>query len=151
MKTDTPAPPALSYAYDPATDVMEIEGMRYTGSLFRHFAKGGLALDVPMKIVKREEGVITLQAIAAEEKVAAVLAPVKEELAELKGLLSEVRKMLGVPENSSIINWTGTVLQFRDLLLRSVRACAGVGSPILCQCATALKKYNEAIPPEPEA
>ena len=138
----------LRFSYNPETDVMEIEGMRYTGSLFRSFAAGGLALETPMKIVKRDNGVITLQTIAEEEKVAAALAPVKAELVDLSGLMVKVRTALRVPENVSILDWAPKVIQFRDLPLRSVTRCAGVGSPILCQCATAHKKHQDAIPEE---
>lgn len=139
----------LSYSYDLKTDVMEIEGMFYTGSLFRHFAAGGLALDVPMTITKRDNGVLTLKTISEEEKVAAAVAPVQTSLTDCRDVLASVRAALQVPENTSIMDWAPKVIQFRDLLFRSVRACAGIGSPVLCQCAVAHRKHNEAIPQEP--
>lgn len=46
--------------YDPASDVLTIEGVRYSGVLFR-----GLGMirpsDRPFQIVAREDGVITLR------------------------------------------------------------------------------------------
>lgn len=51
----------LSIAYDDATDVLTIDGMRYSGELFRMFASNGLALNEWMAITSRDDGVITLR------------------------------------------------------------------------------------------
>jgi hypothetical protein len=50
----------MQFAYDPVDDVLTIEGIRYSGDLFRYFA-----LETPpgrwIRILKREDGRITLE------------------------------------------------------------------------------------------
>lgn len=51
--------PTLAVSFDPDTDCLTVEGVKYSGDLFR-----GLALwpvDQRLRIVKREDGVVTLE------------------------------------------------------------------------------------------
>ncbi len=52
---------------DFATDSFEIFGMKYSAELFRSFAEGGLNLNVSFIIVKRGNGVITIEKVAETE------------------------------------------------------------------------------------
>ena len=57
----------LNFSYEEPTpdgrgDILTIEGFRYSGELFRLWAgKGILRLGEPFRIIKREDGVITIQ------------------------------------------------------------------------------------------
>ena len=53
----------LDFEYDGRIDLVTIEGIKYSGELFRAFAVGGLAVGEHLKIIEREDGVITLQRI----------------------------------------------------------------------------------------
>jgi len=58
----------LNFSYNESQDILTIEGIPYSGELFRAFAgksKGlGLQLDTPFKIVRRDSnGVIEIQRI----------------------------------------------------------------------------------------
>lgn len=52
----------LSFAYDEQRDELTVEGMKYSGQLFRAFAgtddSVGLSLHTPFIIRRREDGVI---------------------------------------------------------------------------------------------
>lgn len=50
----------LSFDYDPATDVLTVEGIRYTGQLFRDFARD-MPLQTPCQIAHRGDGTVVLQ------------------------------------------------------------------------------------------
>ena len=56
---------SLQFSYDEARDVLTIEGIRYSGELFR-----GIGLETPVgawiQIVKREDGVVTLRMRTAD-------------------------------------------------------------------------------------
>jgi hypothetical protein len=54
--------PALNFEYDPDRDVLTIEGIKYSGHLFRGF---GLETPVgqPVEIVRREDGNVVLRAV----------------------------------------------------------------------------------------
>lgn len=45
--------PTLKFSYDPWTDIITIEGIKYAGSLFRDFG-GLLPVGKPFRIVRRE-------------------------------------------------------------------------------------------------
>ena len=47
--------------YDPASDHFTIYGMKYTGTLFRDWAKGGWPNDVLFRFETREDGVFILR------------------------------------------------------------------------------------------
>lgn len=49
----------LSNNYDEDTDVMEIHGIEYSGEVFRQLGEF-LPIDTPFKLVKREDGVLTI-------------------------------------------------------------------------------------------
>lgn len=51
----------LKIEHDQEKDTVTIEGMRYAGELFRSFSLGGIALGVTFSILKRQDGVLTLQ------------------------------------------------------------------------------------------
>lgn len=53
---------ALKIVRDAANDVVIIEGIAYAGQFFRCFARD-IPLDTPMKITKREDGVVTMELI----------------------------------------------------------------------------------------
>lgn len=58
-------PTQLVHRYSQANDVLEVEGVRYAGELFRGL--GVLPLNTFVKLVAREDGVLTLQTIPEEE------------------------------------------------------------------------------------
>ena len=51
----------LAFSYDREHDVLTIEGMRYTGTLFRVFAEGGLAIGKALQIIHRQDGILTIK------------------------------------------------------------------------------------------
>lgn len=54
----------LKYSYDHELDVLTVEGVRYSGDLFRMWSDGGLAVGKLFRIVARStDGGITLQAL----------------------------------------------------------------------------------------
>lgn len=55
MSTDT-----LEIDYDAARDIVAIEGIRYSGIIFREFARWAPAGSV-LRIVKREDGILTIE------------------------------------------------------------------------------------------
>jgi hypothetical protein len=52
-------PKPLQFSYDAIRDVLTIEGVQYSGGLFREFGLG--PLNRPLKIIKREDGLVTVQ------------------------------------------------------------------------------------------
>ncbi len=54
----------LSIAYDARNDIVTIEGVKYSGVLFREFSASGLPVGVPFEITKRVDGVVTIRRIA---------------------------------------------------------------------------------------
>jgi hypothetical protein len=57
----------LNFSYDPFTDGMTIEGTRYSGELFRAFAKGGLAIGEDLKKINRADSVVTIRRLTPRE------------------------------------------------------------------------------------
>jgi hypothetical protein len=55
---------ALAYTYDRETDVMTIEGIRYSGALLREL--GVLPVGKLIRVVAREDGVLTLRVVLDE-------------------------------------------------------------------------------------
>jgi len=53
----------LEFSYNPDLDILTIEGMRYSGDLFRAFADDGLRFNTPFKIIKRDNAVVTLELV----------------------------------------------------------------------------------------
>lgn len=54
----------LRVEYDEAQDVLKVEGVRYSGSLFRHFDLAPSAPDILFRIVNRNpDGVVILQTV----------------------------------------------------------------------------------------
>lgn len=51
----------LKIENDEAADIVTIEGMKYSGDLFRSFALGGIAVGVTFSIMNRDEGKLTIQ------------------------------------------------------------------------------------------
>lgn len=51
----------LNFSYDEVTDVIEIEGVKYCGEYFRNL--GVLPLGTNVRIVSREDGVLTVCAV----------------------------------------------------------------------------------------
>lgn len=56
-----PAHGRLQFHYDRHRDVMTIEGIKYSGAMFRHFGFG--ALHKPFWMLKREDGTITISTL----------------------------------------------------------------------------------------
>lgn len=57
-----PAPqpmPRLRYSYNRQEDVLDVEGIRYAGEMFRMVGFGAPA-NTPLKILKRDDGVLTM-------------------------------------------------------------------------------------------
>lgn len=52
------------FYYDISRDIFTIYGMKYAGSLFRSLAKNGLNVGAWMRIVKREDGIISLGTVS---------------------------------------------------------------------------------------
>jgi len=62
----------LRIAYDSASDVLEIEGVKYSGDLFRRLGDGPMGIqpsspDEVFKIVKREDGTIIIRVVRDAE------------------------------------------------------------------------------------
>lgn len=55
---------SLRYSYDPYTDVLTVEGHKYSGALFRGFAY--LAVGTTVRIINREDGLVTLETVRTE-------------------------------------------------------------------------------------
>lgn len=53
----------LIVEYDWYTDVITIEGMRYSGDLFREFG-GGLAVGEYFQLIERKDGLITIRRLS---------------------------------------------------------------------------------------
>lgn len=62
-------PKPLEFSYDYPNDTLTIEGVPYSGELFRAWAsdEGGLKLNEPFEIVKRENGTITFHTLHKDE------------------------------------------------------------------------------------
>ena len=56
-------PKPLNFSYGSDSDILTIEGMRYSGDLFRAFAHGGLRLNTPFEIIKRKDGVVMISEV----------------------------------------------------------------------------------------
>ena len=48
----------LKFKYDELEDIMEIEGIKYSGAYFRELGEGGLPIGSLFRIVSRDYGVI---------------------------------------------------------------------------------------------
>jgi hypothetical protein len=57
-----PARP-LAFSYDAALDVLEVEGMKYSGQLLRLWSMKGLPVGTCFKIVQRENGVLWVEEV----------------------------------------------------------------------------------------
>lgn len=51
----------LTFNYDPARDILMVDGMQYSGAFFRALNKGGIPLNTPFKVIERSETVITIE------------------------------------------------------------------------------------------
>ena len=51
----------LKYEYDELSDIMTINGMCYSGSLFEAWAEGGMDIGTKFMLIKREDGVVTIE------------------------------------------------------------------------------------------
>ena len=58
-----PAQSPLRYEYDEATDVMIIEGVRYSGALLRGWGRDGFPVGMCIRIKSRDDGVLTVETI----------------------------------------------------------------------------------------
>ena len=63
---------AICYKYSPIkydlfTDTLTIDGVRYSRTLFRAWALGGLPLGQLFRIISRENGVVTIEKIDEEQ------------------------------------------------------------------------------------
>ncbi len=58
---------SLRIEYDRATDVLTVEGISYSGGLFRTFAEMGINTGQWIKAYRTEDGIITLRTIKAVE------------------------------------------------------------------------------------
>lgn len=67
--------PELKYSYDRETDVFEIEGNKFSGTIFRMFAKEA-EIGSKFKFIKRENGTIYLESLKDQK-----IAPAKAESA----------------------------------------------------------------------
>jgi hypothetical protein len=56
----------LTYEYDEAKDVMTIEGVRYSGFLLRQL--GAIPVGKLIRIVSRDDGVLTLRVVLDESQ-----------------------------------------------------------------------------------
>jgi len=53
-------PTRIGIEYDALTDTLTIEGVKYSGELFRQFAQA-MPIGTPFRIVKRENGEVTVE------------------------------------------------------------------------------------------
>ena len=50
----------LNFHYDEFTDILTVEGIRYSGRVFREWSKHGLKVNEPFFIFRRKDGVLDL-------------------------------------------------------------------------------------------
>lgn len=55
---------ALDHDYDPEADILTIEGCRYSGRLFRELGEEGMKTDTLFRLLRREDGVITIEEVS---------------------------------------------------------------------------------------
>jgi len=81
----------LDVEYDPWSDVLTIEGFRYSGVLFRDLA-GGLQKNRWFQIVSRDDGVITIRQAAIDARIA-------EDEKSMRALRNLLREYCAVTKN----------------------------------------------------
>lgn len=59
-------PCTLAIQYSPETDVVQIEGMKFSADLFRGLGMRGLDVGTTVKIVSRDDGVLVLETVSAK-------------------------------------------------------------------------------------
>ena len=64
MTTD---PKILTIKDDPEHQIIEIEGVRYSYALFQLWGTNGLPVNTLFKIVKKENGLLTIEKIKEEQ------------------------------------------------------------------------------------
>jgi hypothetical protein len=58
----------LSFTYDPVADILTVEGVKYSGDLFRAFAFGATPPGQALRVVnKSEDGTVTIQRLIIGE------------------------------------------------------------------------------------
>ena len=57
----------LEFSYNAEHDIITIEGINYSGEMFRAF--GSIKLNTPFQIISRENGSITVQQLPQKENV----------------------------------------------------------------------------------
>jgi len=63
--------PNLQFEYDETKDLLIIEGMKYSGDLFRALSESGLAVGEYLRIIERKDGVVTFETIREPETASA--------------------------------------------------------------------------------
>ena len=53
------------WVYD--DDIIEIEGVKYSHAFFKTFSQNGLPVGYPFRIVERNDGAVTIEAIELED------------------------------------------------------------------------------------
>ena len=49
-------------------EVIEIEGVKYSHAFFKTLSQNGLPIGYPFRIVERNEGIVTIEAIELEDE-----------------------------------------------------------------------------------
>ncbi len=58
----------LNFYYDDRKDLMTIEGINYSGDLFRAWGEGGMELGTLFRITDRKDGVISVERVEENKK-----------------------------------------------------------------------------------
>lgn len=56
----------LNFSYDAESDCLTIEGLKYSGEIFRKLG-GAFQIGIPFILLNRKDGVVTVKAIRFEE------------------------------------------------------------------------------------
>lgn len=76
-------PPRLDISYDTRTDILMIDGVRYSGSLFRNLGFGPTGK--PLLVTRKEDGVVTLFTFDLTDE---GIAHAREEIAKLEDMIT---------------------------------------------------------------
>lgn len=66
--TDGYTGPQLNYTYDDRTDVLTIEGTRYSGELFREWSRNGMPTGSLFELTRSAEGSFSVKRVWAPER-----------------------------------------------------------------------------------
>ena len=100
----------LEFSYDHARDVIEIEGINYSGALFR-FLGGAFALNKPMMIIENKDKLLTVQQLTILENGKVEKEPIYDEerftfvsIKELESLRHKIQNLNLNPDDILVVS-----------------------------------------------